>query len=153
MSFKVKPGSAVSVSGQQSLLLLRGFPGAGKSTFGNLLTQGGFYFFEADQWRGEGAERLYNDDYNVHAHAWCLGSAADRLRQGHNVAVGNTFSEIAKLHPYFMLARELKERGRKISVTVLHVQGPIGRSIHTEVDYARYTECWETYEGQFDLGK
>ena len=146
-------GSPARIEGKQELILLRGIPGAGKTTFGRLLqAQAGCYFFEADQWRGEGDERIYDYNFNPHAHAWCLGKTADSLRMGYNVAVANVFCERIKLKPYFRLAADLNKRGHKIKVTVLNVEGPKeGRSIHDKVNYQRYREAWEEYSGEYQL--
>lgn len=150
---KFQFGTPASVQGVQQLVLLRGIPGAGKTTLGTMLQhQGGFKFYEADQWRGEGEERVYNYNYNPHAHAWCLGKTADELRIGHNVIVANVFCEIIKLKPYFMLADDLNKRGHNIKVTVLNVEGPKeGRSIHEKVNYQRYRDAWQEYNGEYQL--
>lgn len=150
---KFNLGSPANMTGRQELILLRGIPGAGKTTFGNLLNeQAGFYFYEADQWRGEGPERVYDYNYNPHAHAWCLGMTAEKVRQGYNVAVANVFCEIIKMKPYFMLAQDLNKRGHKIKVTVMTVEGPKeGNSIHDGVNYARYIAAWEQYNGEYAI--
>lgn len=148
---------------QRELILLRGLPGQGKSTFAKLLeTPLGAYHIEGDQWRGVGEDRKYSNLYNDNAHLYCIGKTADKLRfTKSNVIVSNTFPTLRHLAPYFNLAHELNERPQRdynIKVTVLHVQGPHGRSVHCEpgestnspesIQY--YLDRWEEYTGEFD---
>lgn len=135
---------------QQELLLLRGIPGAGKSTFGRVLASQGWRHFESDIWRDHGEARVYNSKRNEVAHGWCFGQAAEALRLGNNVVVANVFSTIDRMKPYFMLAEDLRERGHKIKVTVAHIEGPVGCSINEGVTYTDYINEWQRYVGEYD---
>lgn len=155
---------------ERQLILLRGMPGAGKSTFAQFLASkaGGrgedFKHVEGDQWRGFGAEREYSSEFNENAHIYAIGYTAHLLRfTSYNIVVSNVFPTLKHLEPYFKLAQELNRREKvpfNIKVTVMHVQGPIGRSVHdgvgkgddgstNRVDYQHYADVWEDYKGEF----
>ena len=143
---------------KQQLILVRGVPGEGKTTFASKLRMlGHFRHYENDAWRGFGNERIYDKRFNYTAKAWCLGSAADSLKCGDNVIVSNTFARIEELEPYFLLVEELRMRGIEIEVTVLHVEGiKYGNSVYDRdknaVNYNRYREQWQDYNGEYALG-
>lgn len=143
----------------QQLILLRGLPGAGKTTFAQTLVDMAWNqnvaSFSADDWRDrstvQAGGRLYNARWNHIAHAWCLGRASDALIDDVQVViVHNVFQTLAKMQPYADLRDNLVAGGRDIRLTVLHVQGPIGRSVHDGVTYEGYINEWENYTGEFD---
>ena len=151
---------------KQQLILVRGVPGEGKTTFarklvevtqGNAGNAGKFKLYENDAWRGSGDERIYDKRFNYTAKAWCLVNTAASLKCGDNVIVSNTFARIEELEPYFLLVEELRMRGIEIEVTVLHVEGiKYGNSVHDSdtdtVNYNRYREQWQDYNGEYALG-
>ena len=136
----------------QQLFLVRGIPGQGKSTFGNKLASAiNAKWYESDHWRGApDTGRVYSKELNPVAHGWCLGMTAQALWDRHNVVVSNTFVRLEHLREYFLLVKDLRLKGHTIEVTVLHVQGPIGRSIHKAVSYQGYIDEWQDYKGEFD---
>lgn len=138
---------------EQNLILIRGIPGAGKSTFARILTKHpNAVWFEADMWRGFGEARRYSEEYSHNAHAWCLGKAADALRNGRAiVVVSNTFAKVAQMRPYYDVVQELIQLyGHTISITVLHVEHDktLNRSVHGDgVMYDDYINSWEEFDG------
>ncbi|WVH05393.1 ATPase [Agrobacterium phage Alfirin] len=149
---------------ERQLILLRGMPGAGKSTFAQYLSKevNSFRHVEGDQWRGFGDLREYSREYNDNAHMYAIGYTAHLLRfTTLNVVVSNTFPTLKHLKPFFDLAHELNNRSVEkynIKVTVLHVQGPLGRSVQSPLgvgcnhpdDIQAYLDIWEDYQGEFD---
>ena len=142
----------------QQLILVRGIPGEGKTTFAKMMfdTRSAvqpWVWLEQDHWRDHPTGRIYKDRFNGTAGAWCLGRAADALRNPlSNVIVSNTFATVIKLQPYFLLAEELNMVGHDIRVTVLHVEGEkFGNSVHSSVKYERYADVWQDYKGEFKL--
>lgn len=109
---------------EKTLILLRGLPGAGKTTFAKML--GGTHI-EADMYfehpiRGYKFERELLEE----AHAWCLRSTENCMSAGyHNVAgsrivVSNTFTQVWEMHKYFGLAKRYGYRVFPIVVENRH---------------------------------
>ncbi|ASV44558.1 ATPase [Agrobacterium phage Atu_ph02] len=152
---------------ERQLILLRGMPGAGKSTMAKWLVdnmghRNTMIHVEGDQWRGFGDERQYNGEFNHNAHAYAIGKTADLLRFHHaNVVVSNVFPTRGHLKPFFDIAKELNARKvapfYNIKVTVMHVQGPLGRSVQSpkgkgcnrKANIDAYKSVWEDYNGEF----
>lgn len=89
----------------KSLFLLRGLPGAGKSTLAATI---GGPNFEADMFFMENGS--YNFDVNKlkDAHNWCRHSVMDAMKAGEpKVIVSNTFTKEWEMEAYYLLAEEL----------------------------------------------
>lgn len=76
------------------LYIVRGLPGSGKSTY-VLKNLHNVLHFEADKFYIND-QHEYNFDSNLIsvAHEWCFSNVVKALRDGHNVAVSNTFIKI-----------------------------------------------------------
>lgn len=123
------------------LLLVRGIPGAGKSTLAKKLTGGsGSDFFEADQYFVD-KEGNYNFDANKlpQAHNRCREEVEFAMRKGHRgfsgihrpnplqtIVVSNTFTTEREMKPYYELAKIYNYRVTSIIVENRHE----GQSIH-----------------------
>lgn len=106
---------------ERTLLLLRGVQGSGKTTLAKLISSlcdPAAPCFAADDY-------FYNDDGAYvfvpeklgKAHAQCLSSTTQAMRDGHNVVVvHNTFSRAGELTPYQTAAEEL---GYRVIVVVV----------------------------------
>jgi len=91
----------------QVLMILRGAPGAGKSTIAQNLVKSGLFhvYHEADHFFINSAGFYqFNPKKLPEAHAYCLSSAEDSLRQGKNVIVSNTGILEKHVEPYRDLA-------------------------------------------------
>jgi predicted kinase len=89
----------------KSLFLLRGLPGAGKSTLANVI--GGAHF-EADMFFMENGEYKFDVTKLKDAHNWCRHSAMDSMKAGEpKVIVSNTFTQEWEMEAYYLLAKEL----------------------------------------------
>lgn len=92
-----------------TLYLIRGVPGAGKSTFANNLFRGGIVdvIACADDYMVDG-----NGQYNFNpadlpfAHRQCYAKAKIALHRGDNVAVTNTSTTESEVEKYVKLAEE-----------------------------------------------
>jgi predicted kinase len=93
----------------KNLFLLRGLPGAGKST---LAKQLGGVNFEADRFfLDQNSEYKFDHTKLGEAHAWCRHSVMDAMRAGEpTVIVSNTFTQDWEMDPYYLLAEELGYR-------------------------------------------
>lgn len=76
----------------QTLYLIRGIPGAGKTTFAKALREQGLvdYVFEADHYFYDGTSYRFKAENLGRAHEVCQFNTRSALERGRNVAVSNT---------------------------------------------------------------
>ena len=90
---------------EKHLFLLRGLPGAGKSTLAKSI--GGAHF-EADMFFMENGEYKFDVTKLKDAHNWCRHSVMDTMKAGEpKVIVSNTFTQEWEMNAYYLLAKEL----------------------------------------------
>jgi predicted kinase len=87
----------------KNLILLRGLPGSGKSTFAKLICN---QHVEADEFFMEDGEYKFDPTKLKQAHTWCQNRTMFWMKQGYNVVVSNTFTQEWEMEPYLALARE-----------------------------------------------
>jgi len=90
-----------------TLVLLRGLPGSGKSTAAKLFNKAPH--FEADMYFMD-ADGNYQFDFTKikDAHNWCRHSTMDAMKKGYPVVVvSNTFTQEWEMEAYYLLAEEL----------------------------------------------
>jgi predicted kinase len=100
----------------KELILVRGIPGSGKSTFAKLL--GGIHF-EADMYFIDNFTQEYRFDIEKlkNAHRWCQNNVEDRMSFGRDrIVVSNTFTTEKELQPYYDLA---KTYGYKVTSLIM----------------------------------
>ena len=92
----------------KSLYLLRGLPGAGKSTLAKKL---GDVHFEADMYfTNESGQYIFNGADIKKAHEWCQNEVQLAMILNHttgeneNIVVSNTFTQEWEMEPYYKLA-------------------------------------------------
>ncbi|MBT5638020.1 MAG: ATP-binding protein [Candidatus Peribacter sp.] len=89
------------------LTLVRGLPGAGKSTFA------GSEAIEADWWFCQGVSSYKLGEYEFdpselkNAHAWCQQRTREQLESGLDATVANTFTQRWEMQSYIDMAKEL----------------------------------------------
>ena len=109
-----------------TLVLLRGLPGSGKSTAAKLFDKAPH--FEADMYF-MGADGDYQFDVSKikDAHNWCRHSTMDAMKKGYPiVVVSNTFTQEWEMEAYYLLAEELGYRVVSMIVENRHS----GKNIH-----------------------
>jgi predicted kinase len=116
----------------KNLYLLRGLPGAGKSTLANQI--GGSHF-EADMYFiNENGEYIFNGADIKKAHQWCQSQVELAMIQNHitygldssDIVVSNTFTQGWEMEPYYKLAESYGYRVFSLIVENRHG----GENIH-----------------------
>lgn len=126
-----------------SLYIIRGLPGSGKTTFWNVLRDAGLvrHVFAADDWMvDEHGEYRFNASRLKFCHDQCRDATTQALMRGLSVAVCNTFTRIWEMQPYINAARNLNAR-----LVVLTCEGDHGNVHGVPAD-----KIWEMRE-RFEL--
>ena len=93
---------------KQKIILIRGIPGAGKSTYAKFLKEKykkyDFSIFEADDFFMVGEKYEYNPSKIKDAHEYCYKRAMDS--KGKNIIISNTFTKVWEMKKYLALANE-----------------------------------------------
>lgn len=92
----------------QSLILVRGLPGSGKSMLADkLVPTMAQRHYEADQYFM--VDGVYRFDITKigKAHEWCQNKTKRSLCEGFSVVVSNTFTTARELQPYFDIAKSM----------------------------------------------
>jgi predicted kinase len=88
----------------KQLILLRGLPGSGKSTFAKTL--GGIHI-EADQYFMQDGEYKFDASKLKQAHNWCKLRVEHSMEDGvDKITVSNTFTQEWEMDAYFELAEK-----------------------------------------------
>ena len=86
----------------KELFLLRGLPGAGKSTLGKIL---GGKHFEADMYFVRDGEYKFDVTKLKEAHEWCRSSVGGlMINEEPRLVVSNTFTQEWEMEAYYKLA-------------------------------------------------
>jgi predicted kinase len=108
------------------LILLRGLPGSGKSTFGSTILQlpnnNPQEVLSADDFfvNNEG-EYIFDSTKLKEAHNFCQFRCSERMRQGiARIVVANTFTEEWEMEEYFKMAERYNYRVHTIIVENRH---------------------------------
>lgn len=108
----------------KELILVRGLPGSGKSTFADLI--GGFRC-EADMYFMVDGEYKFDINKIKEAHRWCKYQCKSLMvREKPKVIVSNTFTQEWEMEDYYELA---KEYGYKVTSVIVENRHN-GESIH-----------------------
>jgi predicted kinase len=88
-----------------NLIIVRGLPGSGKSTFAksNYVNNFGYILLEADMYFCKDGIYLYDKDKLSNAHDWCYNETIKQLRAGNSVVVANTFTRLWEIKKYLEL--------------------------------------------------
>ena len=90
----------------QQLIILRGLPGAGKSTFARKLRErgdDGWFVTSADNFFIVNGEYQYKSNVTKYAHEYCRSQTVQLLLSGRSVIVDNTNTQIWEMEPYLNL--------------------------------------------------
>lgn len=123
------------------LILVRGLPGSGKSTYAKTLE--GAFHVEADMYFMH-ADGIYRFDPTKlgAAHDWCQLQCARALERGESCVVSNTFVKCWELMPYIKMAKTL---GANIEIVVMTGQYGSVHNVPAEV-LTRMAKAWESHQ-------
>lgn len=123
-----------------NLVIVRGLPGSGKSTFAHLISD---TVFEADQYFTDADGNYnFNIDKISEAHNWCKAQVTDAMiQQLPMIVVSNTFCRKWEMIAYVQLAKVYG-----YTVTEVTMTQPLRESIHgvPEEVMERMKATWNT---------
>lgn len=88
---------------EKILILLRGLPGAGKSTFAKMICN---QHVEADMYFMQDGEYKFDATKLKQAHKWCQDKTESWMKKRYNVVVSNTFTQEWEMDAYYKLAEQ-----------------------------------------------
>lgn len=130
------------------LVIIRGLPGSGKSTFAKKFVKKGFKHYEADMWMVDKDGNYSFDPSRLSdCHNACKNATEDALKNGENVVVSNTFTREWEMKDYVIM-------GKKAGATIIikEMRNNYG-SIHDVPEDAmkRMVDRWEPFEHNVEL--
>lgn len=137
-----------------TLTLVRGLPGAGKSTYFQHLAGEAEkeqkelpVHYEADMFFCRHGKYVFIPTLLGAAHNWCIKKTAEMLRRGRDVVVTNTFHRASELRPYLKMA-EFAE----VKVICLQVSADTSarRTTHRvpRKTIDKYAARWQNFPGE-----
>jgi len=96
------------------LILIRGLPGSGKSTYAKKM---GCFHIEADMYHCKDGKYEFDSSRAILAHKWCQKMTMFAMEQGIDVAVSNTFTQAWEIKPYLDMAAETGHRVKIIRMS------------------------------------
>lgn len=133
-----------------NLLLIRGIPGSGKTTFAELISSGiPSRHLEADQFFMLSGQYRFNPARLHSAHQWCQSEVEWEMQRNRElIIVSNTFTQNKEMKPYVDLAKTYHYRYTVVTVESGHdLSGLAGRNVH-DVPLEKLqimTDRWENF--------
>lgn len=127
-----------------NLVLIRGLPGSGKSTYAKKI---GCYHVEADMYHCVDGEYVFDGSRSRLAHNWCQKSAMFAMEQGMDVAVSNTFTQKWEIQPYLDMAAKT---GHKVKIVRMIKEYGTVHGVPAETMH-KMRERFEKMEGEEEV--
>lgn len=129
---------------KQHLILLRGLPGAGKTTFAKLIAENKCYpIYSVDDYFTDALGNYqFKFEENYKAYAACLSHVEQAIEHGHlKIIVHNTFTLDWEIEPYFKLAKK-----HHIEIHILTVENYHNKQNVHDVSDAQIKKMAEKYK-------
>lgn len=105
----------------KTLIIIRGLPNSGKTTFAELMGSPWFPILSADQYFERNEGYIFKPELLPRAHFYCKVKTEKVMRHGYNrVFVANTFTTEVEIQPYIDLANKYNYRVFRIIVERTH---------------------------------
>jgi predicted kinase len=127
------------------LRIIRGLPGAGKTTYAKKIAlEHGILSIEADQFFIRDGRYQFDGSQVRAAHQWCQNTCKNALESGMDVIVSNTFTIHRELQPYLDFAKKFNAE-----IEIIHVKGEFP-SLHDvpEQTLQAMRERWQSFSGE-----
>lgn len=128
------------------LILCRGCPGSGKSTFAAKKFPGVLHL-ENDMWHMKDGKYDFRGAMQPRAIAWCMTIANGALAEGMDVVVSNTFTKRRYIEAYRKLA---EEHGAEFTVYRMHGEFGNVHSVPADV-LENMRKNFEDWPGEIDV--
>lgn len=131
--------------GKQTLTIIRGLPGSGKSALAKkIANEGCAVHYEADMYFEKDGEYKFNPALVPIAHSWCRKMVAKALYEGKSVVVSNTFTETWEILPYVEMVSRMD-----LNFQILCLKSSYG-SIHNvpASSIKKMVDRWEDIPGE-----
>lgn len=130
---------------KKSLILLRGLPGAGKSTLAQILSEANKYpVFSVDSYFTNKETGKYKFEYkeNHLAYAFCEAATLEAMQElKEKIFIDNTFTLDWEIEPYFKLSKEFD-----YNIFVLTVENRHGNNNIHEISQEQLQKMANKYE-------
>lgn len=128
------------------LIIIRGLPGAGKTTFAKKMYKG-IAHYEADMFFERTGTYIFDRNKLLEAHDWCQNKVYRKILKGKDVVVSNTFTRIFEIMPYLEM---LNDTEHIYDITIVELFSDYG-SIHNVPDktLANMKARWENIPHEY----
>ena len=131
------------------LILIRGLPGSGKSTFAKELMKKDEIsnHYEADMFFMKNKKYEFDVTQIGNAHSWCQTKTMEKLLKNETVIVSNTFTQLWELQPYFNMGTMLDVE------VVVYCMKSLYPNIHEvpELIIEGMKNKWEAYKDEKEI--